>query len=417
MVLPVVSLLHRPAREWTQVAQEPPSMMHLDPRSGVAPTTAPPPAEHDVSVVGCSAVDEVHPRGVLGVEDDGVGAFGGPRAGEHGPGSPSVAPFIASHETVLAAAARPRTSAALTSSIADGLPPSAVPARRFKGHYDGTMHLPPGVTKRALGRMRMVWCCVVTSESWHALFVGVPILFFATLFASVVVPRGEWYTYVFTAIFTAASLTCLTLSVTLDPGIIPPAPQSEQPENPTTVMVGGKAVECKVCTTCHIIRPPRSSHCRFCDVCVEEFDHHCGILGSCVGKRTFRFFGGFFIITSVLALYVFFRSLVVIVTTDFKRAPEERELIWLAVACLLCIFAAFLGGILVMPCAGRYILLSATNSTVKETMNAQTPAQAGDSPAGCVPVAEMNSDNYALNFLRRLFSPIGRSRIPLDYYV
>ncbi|GET92774.1 hypothetical protein, conserved [Leishmania tarentolae] len=297
------------------------------------------------------------------------------------------------------------------------VPPSAIPARRFKNVYDGAAHLPPGTTKRALGRLRIVWCCVVSAESWHALFVGVPILLFTTLFVTVVVPHGEWFTYVFTALFSATSVMCLTLSVTLDPGIIPPAPQSEQPTQPTTVMVGGKPVLCKVCTTCHILRPPRSTHCRFCDVCVEEFDHHCGIIGSCVGKRTFRFFGGFFMITSCLALYVLLRSFSVLISTDFKRANEQPHLIWLAASCTLCIVASLIGSLLVIPCAGRYILLSATDSTVKENMRAQRQqTQSGEPPLDVVPVAEMIRSNYRA-ILRRLFSPIGRSRIPFDYYV
>ncbi|KAG5492132.1 hypothetical protein GH5_01037 [Leishmania sp. Ghana 2012 LV757] len=297
------------------------------------------------------------------------------------------------------------------------VPPSAIPAGRFGSVYDGTFYLPPGTTKRALGRLRIVWCCVVTTESWHAFFVGVPILFFSTLFVTAVVPRGEWFTYLLTVLCTIMSVACLALSVTLDPGVIPPASQSEQPTQPMTVAVGGKSVVCKVCTTCHIIRPPRSTHCRVCDVCVEEFDHHCGILGSCVGKRTFRFFGGFFIFTSFLTLYILIRCFIIIASTDFTSASEQPNLIWVAASCILCIVAAIMGAILVMPFAGRYIMLSATNSTLKETSRTQQQTQSGEHLPGCVSVGEMNSGNYCVNFFRRLFSPIGRSRVPFDYYV
>lgn len=44
------------------------------------------------------------------------------------------------------------------------------------------------------------------------------------------------------------------------------------------------------CTTCRIHRPPLASHCRRCNNCVARLDHHCRLLGCCVGEQTMRYF-------------------------------------------------------------------------------------------------------------------------------
>ena len=44
------------------------------------------------------------------------------------------------------------------------------------------------------------------------------------------------------------------------------------------------------CPTCNIIRPPGASHCGNCDNCVLNFDHHCGFISGCVGKRNHKYF-------------------------------------------------------------------------------------------------------------------------------
>ena len=44
------------------------------------------------------------------------------------------------------------------------------------------------------------------------------------------------------------------------------------------------------CHICEVLQFPRSKHCKLCDRCVLEFDHHCTWLSSCVGSGNHRRF-------------------------------------------------------------------------------------------------------------------------------
>ena len=76
------------------------------------------------------------------------------------------------------------------------------------------------------------------------------------------------------------------------------------------------------CPTCQIIRPPGASHCKLCNNCVLDFDHHCAFISNCVGKRNHKYFvlflvwGGLFaIITTILAL----RTMYYVYITKYKE--------------------------------------------------------------------------------------------------
>lgn len=76
------------------------------------------------------------------------------------------------------------------------------------------------------------------------------------------------------------------------------------------VKVKDVEVKVKYCDTCKIFRPPRASHCRICDNCVENEDHHCIWLNNCIGRRNYRHFYCFLLAINALALYIFVFSLV-----------------------------------------------------------------------------------------------------------
>ncbi|KAL4077327.1 DHHC palmitoyltransferase-domain-containing protein [Scleroderma yunnanense] len=116
-----------------------------------------------------------------------------------------------------------------------------------------------------------------------------------------------------------AYMCLLTVSTMLatafrDPGILPrnldpdpPLPPISPSDNgmrlplPRDLKVRNDFVRVKYCTTCKTYRPPRSSHCKMCDNCVDGCDHHCQWVNNCVGRRNYTFFFAF-LFSAVLTL-------------------------------------------------------------------------------------------------------------------
>lgn len=86
---------------------------------------------------------------------------------------------------------------------------------------------------------------------------------------------------------------CSFLVCSIDPGVYPRLKEGEV--DPLSIFQG-KIVFCRFC---HVYRPPLTSHCHTCNVCILEHDHHCSILGGCVGKRTLRFFALYLLSLSI----------------------------------------------------------------------------------------------------------------------
>ncbi len=70
------------------------------------------------------------------------------------------------------------------------------------------------------------------------------------------------------------------------------------------IVQNGLLIKYKFCSTCFVIKPISSHHCFDCNNCVEKFDHHCPWLGTCVGRRNYKYFFWFTFFVNVLILYI-----------------------------------------------------------------------------------------------------------------
>ena len=62
------------------------------------------------------------------------------------------------------------------------------------------------------------------------------------------------------------------------------------------LFVLGRRFELKFCKTCQLVRPIGGSHCKYCDYCVDKYDHHCPWIGNCIGKLNFHLYYSYIIV-------------------------------------------------------------------------------------------------------------------------
>ena len=117
---------------------------------------------------------------------------------------------------------------------------------------------------------------------------------------SAIIPTLIFLLYVITSYF----LIIVSFS---DPGIIFRFPLKNniiEDKKERRIFQLGYINRYKYCSSCLIMRPIRSTHCGDCNNCVEKFDHHCPWIGSCVGKRNYKYFFLFLLSLNILIFLI-----------------------------------------------------------------------------------------------------------------
>jgi len=137
---------------------------------------------------------------------------------------------------------------------------------------------------------------------------------------------------------------------------------SEGKSGPTVVQ--GQVVQAPqvYCEDCELLMPARAKHCRHCNMCVSMYDHHCGIIGTCVGERNHcRFWW-----------YLFFQSLelcvaISIVHSGFVYRTNYSDWISANGLALFTVIMLYIFLIIAGPLLCFHSWLAATNTTSYET--------------------------------------------------
>ncbi|KAJ0055387.1 hypothetical protein NL108_016876, partial [Boleophthalmus pectinirostris] len=197
-------------------------------------------------------------------------------------------------------------------------------------------------------------------------------------------------------VFVLITLLQTTLS---DPGILPRATPDEaadiekqidesrnssyqSPPRTREVEINGQVVKLKYCPTCKMFRPPRTSHCRVCDNCVERFDHHCPWVGNCVGKRNYRFFYSFIVSLSFHTAFIFgcvtthLALIMALCLITLITLSMSLTVPFTAVELVVCFFSVWS----IVGLSGFHTYLVASNRTTNEDIKGSWSGKSGGEP-------------------------------------
>ncbi|OQS02688.1 hypothetical protein THRCLA_04952, partial [Thraustotheca clavata] len=200
---------------------------------------------------------------------------------------------------------------------------------------------------------------------------------------------------VFVGLMYLNSLVWFAWTAFMDPGFVPrhyerlPAAEDE-----------------RFCTFCEVVKPPRRSHCRVCECCIDQFDHHCPWTGNCVGRRNYRSFIGFLLSLVALDIYMLATITTFAVQYIFSEGHDVHKFLeefWLipvlvyitgSTGCLLTAFLVY------------HLQLITKNMTTNELIRERTRANLQSSSDEDINRRPSSCSQWRQNWRRFFTSPI-----------
>ena len=204
-------------------------------------------------------------------------------------------------------------------------------------NYEKNMSL---LTK--IGNNKIICCnkCFVGRKYYHILISFILLSLPTSIFISALIKINTKliiFFIILVLIIYIPIIIFLLLGGCSDPGILERNNEYAYYDNRKSVIkvnIQGHMTNLNYCYTCFHFRPPRTSHCAECDNCVENFDHHCLWMGTCVGRRNYRYFYFVVTLTTLCAIIQICTSIGYIINhfkhNDFKSSESKYIVISLS---------------------------------------------------------------------------------------
>ena len=116
------------------------------------------------------------------------------------------------------------------------------------------------------------------------------------------------------------------------------------------------------CASCRFIRPLRSKHCYDCGKCIIKYDHHCPMIGNCIGGKNHKYFILFIITQSIVINWSFYISWY----TFLNSLLSFQFSLYLWMIRFLAVIVVSVPFMMVIGLSGYHCYLSASNQTSNE---------------------------------------------------
>ena len=209
--------------------------------------------------------------------------------------------------------------------------------------------------------------------------ISIPVFLFLGFNTNFLIDRISIIIPIIITIIYIITFLLLIIAAFCDPGIILRFPLKNniiEDKKERRIFQLGYIRKYKYCSSCLIMRPSRSTHCGDCNNCVEKFDHHCPWIGSCVGKRNYKYFYFFLFFLNfliclivILCLYHIIKRITEIIEINNKTNAIENIAAYSLTDVIISIYIIIYEGLSMIFVTGLFVYhtkLVLKNMTTKE---------------------------------------------------